>query len=281
MCGRTDRALTAARIAVYPIDARGVFAPESVNDASVGALPARMMQAPQRAASEGVYLADQTIQQVAAETGGKAFVNSNRFQEAIQQAFADSANYYTIGYTPPQGKDDGQFRKIKVDVNGGYELSYRDGYYADSPGHGGDSGASTMKEAVEFGAPPPSDIPFKVRVIPSTDPAAKGFMPTLDPRRGQRQQDLKLPLTRYLIDYIVDAHHFNFQKTPDGVVHARPAFTVLAYDPDGKVINITDHALKSIYPLQPTRRACPAAFPSTRRSTCPRASSFCASWCVN
>lgn len=92
----TDRALTAARIAVYPIDARGVFAPESVNDASVGALPARMMQARQRAASEGVYLADQTIQQVAAETGGKAFVNSNRFQEAIQQAFADSANYYTI-----------------------------------------------------------------------------------------------------------------------------------------------------------------------------------------
>ena len=137
-----------------------------------------------------------------------------------------------------------------------------------------------MKEAVEFGAPPPSDITFKVRVIPSTDPAAKGFMPTLGPA-GANAKDLKLPLTRYLIDYIVDAHHFNFQKTPDGVVHARPAFTVLAYDPDGKVINITDHGFEVDLSPPAYAQIMSGGFPSTRRSTCPRASSFCASWCVN
>jgi hypothetical protein len=47
-------------------------------------------------------------------------------------------------------------------------------------------------------------------------------------------------VTRYLIDYIVDVHHFTYTKTPDGMAHTRMEFTVLAYDADGKVINLTD-----------------------------------------
>jgi VWFA-related protein len=252
----TDRLLAAARIAVYPVDAHGLLPRESATDASIDpstvvglAIPrmpssaaARKMFAAQQQASQDTYLGDQTIQQIAAETGGKAFVNTNGFQEAIQQALADGANYYTIGYMP-QGKDDGQFRRIKVNVNGGYQLAYRDGYYADSPESRRETQASTMKEAVEFGAPPPSEIPFKVRVISSTDPAAKGFTPAPGPA-GANVKDLEPPVTRYLIDYMVDAHHFSFQKTPDGVAHTRLEFTVLAYDGDGKVLNRTDHGFE-------------------------------------
>jgi VWFA-related protein len=243
----TDRLLAAARIAVYPVDAHGLLPLESVNDASFDPVPvvglrARQMRVRQNQASEDTYLGDQTIQQIAAETGGKAFVNTNGFQEAIKQALADGANYYTIGYMP-QGKDDGSFRRIKVNVSGGYELDYREGYYANSPGSGKENQASTMKEAVQFGAPPPSEIPFKVRVIPSGDPAAKGFTPAPG-SAGADAKNLKPPVTRYLIDYIVDAHHFIFRKTPDGVAHARLEFTVLAYDPNGKVINIADHGFE-------------------------------------
>ena len=249
----TSKSLTAARIAVYPVDARGLFPPENVNGVSFDAtirlpagggvaavLDAQVIRDRQQATSESIYLADQTIQQIAGETGGKAFVNSNGFQDAIKQALADGANYYTIGYTP-QGKDDGQFRRIKVSVNGGYQLSYRDGYYANSAGRGADTGASIMKEAVQFGAPPPSDIPFKVRVIPSGDPAASGFTPKAGPA-GDKAKELKPPLTRYLVDYMVDAHHFVFQKTPDGLEHARLEFAVLAYDDKGQVINLTRQA---------------------------------------
>ena len=108
-------------------------------------------------------------------------MNTNGFQEAIQQALADGANYYTLGYMP-QGKDDGGFRSIKVNVDGGYQLAYRDGYFADSAGHEADAvSASAMKEAIQFGAPPLSDIPFKVRVISVSDPAAKGFTPASGP----------------------------------------------------------------------------------------------------
>ncbi len=244
----TDRLLAAARIAVYPVDAHGLIRPEgAADDASVdpysvfgvGQDGGRMIVA-QRQASREADLAHQTIQQIAADTGGKAFVNTNGFQEAIQQALADGANYYTIGYIP-QLKDDGSFRRIKVNVDGGYQLAYRDGYYADSPGHGTDSGASTMKEAVQFGASPPSDILFKVRVIPASDPVAKGFTPAPGPA-GADAKALKAPLTRYLIDYMVDAHHFTFRKTPDGVAHTRLEFAVLAYDTDGKLINLAEHA---------------------------------------
>jgi hypothetical protein len=143
----------------------------------------------------------------------------------------------------PQLKEDGRFRRIKVDVDGGYQLAYRDGYYADSAQSAANSGASTMKEAVQFGAPPPSDILFKVRVIPASDPVAKDFTPAPGPA-GADAKALKAPLTRYLIDYMVDAHHFTFRKTPDGVAHTRLEFAVLAYDADGKVINFTQRAFE-------------------------------------
>jgi VWFA-related protein len=249
----TDRLIAAARIAVYPVDAHGLLSPENaVADASLNpysmfglkqptaaVATAKMISAQQQAAHEA-DLAHLTIQQIAADTGGKAFVNTNGFQEAIQQALADGANYYTIGYMP-QLKDDGSFRRIKVNVDGGYQLAYRDGYYADSTKSAATSLASTMKEAIQFGAPPPSDILFKVRVIPASDPAAKGFTPAPGPA-GADAKNLKAPLTRYLIDYMVDAHHFTFRKTPEGEAHTRLEFTVLAYDADGKVINFTEHA---------------------------------------
>ena len=268
----TSRSLTAARIAVYPVDARGLFTPESVNDASFDAtiklpaegggaavLDAQVMRDRQQGASEGIYLADQTIQQIAGETGGKAFVNSNGFQDAIKRALADGANYYTIGYTP-QGKDDGQFRRIKVSVNGGYQLSYRDGYYANSAGRETDTGASMMKEAVQLGAPTPFDIPFKVRVIPSSDPVASGFTPRAGPA-GDKAKELKPSLTRYLIDYMVDAHHFVFQKTPDGVAHARLEFTALAYDGDGRVLNGTERAFGLDLPPEVYTQVMSGGFP--------------------
>ena len=255
----TDRLIAAARIAVYPVDAHGLLSPENaVADASLnpysmfGLNPppaavatAKMIGAQQQAAHEA-DLAHLTIQQIAADTGGKAFVDTNGFQDAIRQALADGANYYTIGYMP-QLKDDGSFRRIKVNVDGGYQLAYRDGYFADSAqsaaSSAANSGASAMKEAIQFGAPPPSDILFKVRVIPASDPVAKGFTPAPGPA-GADAKALKRPLTRYLIDYMVDAHHFTFRKTPDGVAHTRLEFAVLAYDAEGKVINFTQRAFE-------------------------------------
>jgi VWFA-related protein len=91
----TDRLLTASRVAVYPVDARGLFVPESVNGASfdaaiqlrpglTAAQSTAILGGREQQASEAVHLADQTMLQIADETGGKAFVNTNDFQAAIQ-----------------------------------------------------------------------------------------------------------------------------------------------------------------------------------------------------
>ncbi len=184
----TDRLLTAARIAVYPVDAHGLLSMQSAYDAStetstvlgLAAAPGQdpitskinssinpydatqqMATAQMEAVGES-HNRGQTLQQIAADTGGKAFVDTNGFQDAIKQALTDGANYYTIGYTP-QGQDDGQYRRIKIRLDGGYDLAYRDGYYARrSRRHRGRGNrASTMKEATQFGAPPPSEDPVQ------------------------------------------------------------------------------------------------------------------------
>jgi hypothetical protein len=117
-----------------------------------------------------------------------------------------------------------------------------------------------MKEAVQVGAPPPSEIPFKVRVIAASDPAAQGFTPAAG-AAGANAKDLKAPVTRYLIDYIVDAHFFAFTKTEDGLEHTQLEFSVVAYDADGKRINVTDNAFVFGMPPEVYAQAMAGGFP--------------------
>jgi hypothetical protein len=117
------------------------------------------------------------MQQIAEDTGGKAFMDTNGVKEAVGQAIANGARYYTLGYIPQITKNDGSYRRIKVNVEGSYQTSYRRGYYAyDSLKVGANSSATSnpMRAAIQYGAPPLSEIPFKVRVIAAGDPAVKG-----------------------------------------------------------------------------------------------------------
>ena len=41
-----------------------------------------------------------TLNQMAADTGGKAFFNSNAIEDAIATATEQGSNYYTLSYTP-------------------------------------------------------------------------------------------------------------------------------------------------------------------------------------
>jgi hypothetical protein len=52
--------------------------------------------------------------------------------------------------------------------------------------------------------------------------------------RQQMLQYLKAPVKRYLVDYAVDIHPLTFTSTPDGVLHGRLEFFIIACDADGK-----------------------------------------------
>ena len=103
--------LQAGRIAVYPIDVRGLN--------------------PQYTAAtsqQHLYESD-----FAGATGGEAFYTTNDMAGATAHAMENGDNYYTLSYAPDDLHDNGSWHSVRVALPGGYHLSYRRGYYDDAP----------------------------------------------------------------------------------------------------------------------------------------------------
>ena len=166
--------LEAERIALYPIDARGLTVGFSM------AMGAQQMQ----------------MEQEAQATGGHAYYNTNGLALAAQHIVDTDGNYYTLTYSPDDLRGDGRWHKVRVQLReGDYRLSYRRGYFDD-----GGSGASPPKS--EPGSTPktrtvlradgskvevPEDrsipIVFDAQVLPAAgNPATSGGKP---PGRGK------------------------------------------------------------------------------------------------
>jgi hypothetical protein len=72
-----------------------------------------------------------TMQKLADETGGQAFVNTNDLTGAIRKAVEDSAVTYTLGFYINLDSLDGKFHELKVQAKrGGLTLRYPKGYFA-------------------------------------------------------------------------------------------------------------------------------------------------------
>ena len=73
-----------------------------------------------------------SMQEIAEQTGGTAYINNNDLKDAVTSAVENGASYYTLAFAPGGKKLDGHFRRIQVKLDkGGYTLSYRRGYFAD------------------------------------------------------------------------------------------------------------------------------------------------------
>jgi hypothetical protein len=71
------------------------------------------------------------MREIAAETGGKAYVNQNEIKDGVALAVTEEKASYTVGYYPENKKWDGKYRSIKVKVNrGDTEVRCRRGYFA-------------------------------------------------------------------------------------------------------------------------------------------------------
>jgi VWFA-related protein len=69
--------------------------------------------------------------QLAIDTGGLAFNNTNNLRQGFDRVEEDLHNYYLLGYTPANDSYDGRFRKIDVKVSRpGVSVSARRGYFA-------------------------------------------------------------------------------------------------------------------------------------------------------
>jgi hypothetical protein len=71
------------------------------------------------------------MEELAGETGGQAFVNTNDITGAIRKAVEDSAVTYTLGFYLDGGSLDGKFHELKVEVRRkGLSLRYPRAYFA-------------------------------------------------------------------------------------------------------------------------------------------------------
>jgi VWFA-related protein len=259
----TAELLAAARVAVYPVDARGLVTPPSL-DASYTS-STNLMSAttsgnrsgsrrrvtannPSTAnddlnATKQLMEEQASMQQIAEQTGGQEYLNSNGLKEAVANAVENGSSYYSISYVPAAKQLDGKFRKIEIRVdNGVYKLAYRHGYYADATDKASEHNpgkTSLIAAATLHGAPPSTQIQFQARVLPATDPLLEGTRLPAGPS-GESTAALKGPVHKYIADVTVDPRWILFQTSPDGAHQAQVEFVVVAYDAEGKRVNYLD-----------------------------------------
>jgi VWFA-related protein len=201
--------LEAGRIAMYPIDARGltVYPPGG----------------PTRLWWQHVQMND-----VAEATGGRAIYNQNFLAQATKHLIDTSNDFYTLSYSPHDFRYDNSWHKVKVTLNGtSYDLSYRHGYFADGndPHNKADdlqsSGSRTKilanGETAEMPEVRGPSIVFQAHVLPASErpqiPAKKGTIP-------------------YTIRYSLPLNKF-VMRNVDGKEQATMGVASMAFDANG------------------------------------------------
>ncbi len=130
----TVNAAVRGNVAFYPVDSRGLVASAPIGDATQASQGGRGMYSgsSQRSARDNFQSQQETLYMLAADTGGKAMLDTNDLAQGIAQAQKEMASYYILGYYSTNPAPDGRYRRIKVEVNKSLhaKLDYRSGYFA-------------------------------------------------------------------------------------------------------------------------------------------------------
>ena len=57
------------------------------------------------------------LQTIAENSGGRAVINANSFDQGIAQMFRENSSYYLVGYQSTRPREDRSIRRIEVKVN--------------------------------------------------------------------------------------------------------------------------------------------------------------------
>ncbi|MGA3090019.1 MAG: VWA domain-containing protein [Terriglobales bacterium] len=128
--------LAGAGVAIYPVDLNGlVSGMESSADSAGSVYSDKALSNRASAQISGLQSSHGTMEEVAKQTGGRAYFNQNEIKDGIALAASDERGSYTLGYYSDNKKWDGKFRNIKVRVSqDDTQLRYRKGYFAIEPG---------------------------------------------------------------------------------------------------------------------------------------------------
>jgi VWFA-related protein len=119
--------------------------------------------------------------ELAQDTGGLLFDNTNNLRQGFDRIDSDLHNYYLLGYTPANDIYDGHFRSIQVKVKrSGVTVAARKGYFSVR-----DSGGMTINpwEAPALGAlerkPVPNAFPVRAGALLFPDRDRLGLAPVI------------------------------------------------------------------------------------------------------
>jgi hypothetical protein len=264
------------QIAIYPVDARGVIIgnPHAPTGATAGGdglssdsrdkgiggiVPAAAAASGGTGGGQGYSLVSSSYaieDEIAKDTGGRAFYSNNDVAGELAEATDDGESYYSLTYSPSNPDYDGKVRKIRVTLaNKGYSLSYRRAYF------GGDTDTLPGTRKAEAAPPPPRKLgdrlyanmqhgaPIAHQIVfgaqlrtvgmPAMGAPAQMAELATQPayfkvRRKTAQPKPLAPikLQRYAVDYTVMAHQLQLDSEPPNLELA-----VAAYDADGKMLN--------------------------------------------
>jgi VWFA-related protein len=144
--------LSHANIAAYPVDARGLLSSNALASREyVDNCVAYSIDCELLAAQSGEPIGIDSMREMADDTGGRAFVNTNDLTGAIRKAVEDSAVNYTLGFYMDRASIDGKFHELKVQVKrDGLTIRYPKGYFtSEDPPPTKDQNWKTVTAAVQ------------------------------------------------------------------------------------------------------------------------------------
>jgi len=236
--------LATSRVAVYPVDVRGlqskgidISVATAENQPMSDVLPgvARGVTAASPSSqgatinAETVSLSNdrETMKNIAEQTGGEAFVNTNDLRRAITRSLDDGSTYYTLAYTPPKEDVEGGYHRVVVRVaDRNMKLAYRRGYYSiPQPSASGAAGTAALRAALQPGMPPATSILVTTSIeLPDAS-----------------RKDVK-------INYIIDGNGINFADVPDNKKRAQIDCMVIAFESSGKEVAHASDTLDATIP---------------------------------
>ena len=271
--------LAESHIAVYPVDVRGLTAysmqtptfsnaPDSTQPVAASQVPYTQGSDTQRfdelgnlnavggiganlPGSDSPFMEEMTehgvMDRIAAETGGKAFYNTNGLEQALAVAMEQETNYYALSYSSTNKKYDGKFRRIKVSLASGekrFHVIHRSGYFAVDPESGEyskDAAKGFGLVAMQHGSPQAHQIFFVARVVPVGKPqrvsaTTAGIVLPVTRKKHHEQHSLPaepVEVQRYVVDYAVAPNQLHFDVKVPETHHGVINFMITSFDENG------------------------------------------------
>lgn len=152
-------------VVVNAVDARGLYVLAGYEAESKGMSDAAMQSRQQGYEAQEQRLQSNIMAQLAAGTGGTLFENSNDLRGGIERATARPEVRYVLGFTPQEGKANGAFHRLKVEVRGqrGLTVEARRGYL--EPKHFDDPAEQAKQDLLEavFSRDQLNDLPITLQ----------------------------------------------------------------------------------------------------------------------